>query len=142
MKALLIGYGNSLRRDDGVGPYLAGQFQSGDSLDIITCLQLTPELAEPVSRASRVIFTDAHAGLPPGEIRIEPVAPSPSALIHQVDPGALLDWSLKLYGRAPEATIVGIGGESFELGEGLSPAVERAVQEAVCVIRNLLRDAR
>ena len=138
MKALVIGYGNALRGDDGVGPFIAGCLEPLPNLRVIACQQLTPELAEPISQADRVIFVDAHAEIPAGEIAVQAVEPNESALIHQFDPGTLLDWSRKLYSRAPEAVLVGIGGESFDLGEGLSPAVQRAAQKALETIQGII----
>lgn len=135
MKTLVIGYGNSLRGDDGAGPFVARQLGAG----AIACHQLTPELAEPISQARQVIFVDAHAGAPAGQIVIQPVRPRPSAAIHRFDPETLLAWSQQLYGRAPEAILIGIGGESFDLGEGLSPGARRAAREALRAIRKLER---
>jgi hydrogenase maturation protease len=128
---LVIGYGNSLRGDDGAGPFVATQLGAG----AIACHQLTPELAEPISQARRVIFVDAHAGVPAGRIAIQPVQPRASAAIHRFDPESLLAWSQQLYGRAPEAVLIGIGAASFALGEGLSPAAKRAAREALRAIR-------
>jgi len=139
MKTLVIGYGNALRHDDGVGPFVAERLEECADLRVIVCHQLTPELAEPVSQADRVIFVDAHTEVRAGEIAVLAVAPSESALIHQQDAGTLLDWARKLYGRAPEALMVGIGGEMFELGEGLSPAGARAARAALRAIRELVR---
>ena len=134
MKALVIGVGNSLRRDDGAGPYIAERLPGSPNLSVISCQQLTPELAEPVSQADRVIFVDADARLAPGEVVRQAVQAQRSARIHELDPGALLEWARTLYGRTPEATLVAIGAESFDVGEGLSPAVERAAQEALRAI--------
>jgi len=142
MKTLVIGYGNSLRGDDGAGPFVARQLGAG----AIACHQLTPELAEHISHADRVIFVDAHAGVPAGQIAIQPVQPSPAgaqprpaAAIHRFDPETLLAWSRQLYGRAPEAILIGIGAHSFGLGEDLSPQTRRAAREALRVIRKLER---
>jgi len=131
MNTLVIGYGNSLRGDDGAGPFIAERLGAG----AIACHQLTPELAEFISQADRVIFVDAHAGVPAGQIAIQPVQPRPSAAIHRFDPETLLAWSQQLYGRAPEAILVGIGGESFGFSEGLSPHARRAARRALRAIR-------
>ena len=58
---LVIGYGNTLRRDDGLGPRLA---EAIDQLNLpgtqtISRALLTPELAEPIARARRLVFVDA-----------------------------------------------------------------------------------
>jgi hydrogenase maturation protease len=98
---------------------------------------LTPELAEPISQAHCVIFVDAHAGVPAGQIAIQPLQPGASAAIHRFDPETLLAWSQQLYGHAPEAFLIGIGAESFDLGEGLSPGAMRAANQALRAIRKI-----
>jgi hydrogenase maturation protease len=133
MNPLVIGYGNTLRGDDGAGPFVATQLGAG----AIACYQLTPELAEPISQARQVIFVDAHAGVPAGQIAIHPIQPRVSAALHRFDPETLLAWSERLYGRAPDALLIGIGAASFGLGEGLSPAARRAARKALRAIRKL-----
>ena len=138
MKILLIALGNPLRGDDGAGPYVAQRLRVDEHVQVITTHQLTPELADTISRAGYVIFVDAHGGLPPGQIAIEPVQARDTALLHQLDPGTLLSLARELYGRAPEAVIVGIGGESYDLGEGLSPGAKRAARESLRALRDLV----
>jgi hydrogenase maturation protease len=134
-RTLVIGYGNPLRGDDGAGPFVAEHLGAG----AIACHQLTPELAEPISQARRVIFVDAHAGVPAGRIAIQAVVPRVSSGIHRFDPETLLAWSQRLYGRAPEALLIGIGAESFDVREGLSPGTHRAARAALRTICKLRR---
>ena len=64
--------GNPLRGDDGVGWRVAEAVAAAlpDAVaDVLTVHQLTPELAEPISRAERVIFIDAAAEGKPGAVR-------------------------------------------------------------------------
>ncbi len=52
-KALIIGYGNVLRSDDGIGWHVAERLAADARFDDVTILQrhqLTPELALDVSR--------------------------------------------------------------------------------------------
>lgn len=135
---LVIGYGNPLRGDDGVGPFVAGHFGP----DAIACHQLTPELAEPISRADRIIFVDAHAGVPAGKITIRQVVPRTMAAIHRYEPETLLAFSQQLYGRAPAAILIGIGTASFEFGEDLSPAARRAARAALRAIHKFTAGPR
>lgn len=131
---LVIGYGNSLRGDDGAGPFVASQMGHG----AIVCHQLTPELAEPISQARRVVFVDAQMGLAPGEVAVHAIEPRRSALIHRFDPAGLLACAESLYGHAPQAWFAGLGGASYNLGEGLSPEARRAARRAIRTIRRLL----
>ncbi|HEY9173382.1 MAG TPA: hydrogenase maturation protease, partial [Verrucomicrobiae bacterium] len=53
---LVIGYGNTLRRDDGIGPKVAEAVAELNLPGVrsLACPQLTPELAEPIAHAKRV----------------------------------------------------------------------------------------
>ena len=65
---LVIGYGNTLRRDDGVGPHVAEAIAALalPGVEALVCPLLTPELAEAIARARRVVFVDAMVTAPPG----------------------------------------------------------------------------
>ena len=59
---LVIGYGNTLRTDDGVGRLAAERLADDPRLDGVRVIgrhQLTPELALDVSQAALVVFVDA-----------------------------------------------------------------------------------
>ena len=139
MKYLLIGYGNPLRGDDGVGCHVAGRFKdeaaalmggAADDLGVVSVPQLVPELAEVMAQAERVVLVDASHGLLPGEIKVRKVEPAPEAsesLIHAYDPATLAAWAGNLYGNTPDIHVVAVGTESFGFGQGLSPEVAEAV---------------
>src|SRR5690242_12882091 len=61
---LVIGYGNELRRDDGVGAKVACAVAEWHlpGIEAIVCHQLTPELAERIASAAHVVFVDAALG--------------------------------------------------------------------------------
>ena len=74
---LIIGYGNTLRRDDGVGPKVA-EAVAALALPGVRALAyplLTPELAEAVSQARVVIFVDAAVDAPRG-VQLRKLAPA------------------------------------------------------------------
>ena len=85
--------------------------------------QLTPELAEPASRARAVVFVDARADAPAGAISCEPVEPGAgsASLTHSFSPQAVLLCAERLFGHVPRAAVVTIGGTAFDHGEELSP---------------------
>ncbi|HZD71671.1 MAG TPA: hydrogenase maturation protease, partial [Actinomycetes bacterium] len=95
--ALVIGYGNSLRGDDGLGWHAAGRLAADPRLagaEVLARHQLTPELAEEVSRAALVVLVDARQdGGQPGVVtvsRVEPGHATGSAWSHRVDPATLV----------------------------------------------------
>jgi hydrogenase maturation protease len=136
LNTLVIGYGNSLRGDDGAGILVAELLMErihDPEIEILGQHQLTPELMEPISRASRVIFIDAAVSGRPGKVHRIPLRPAPvcSRFTHQATPESLLAGAQALYGHTPEATLYTIPGRCFETGQELSPAVRRAVNELV-----------
>ena len=134
-KVLILGYGNPLRADDGFGwevvQRLAGIIDD-PKVDVRAAHQLTPELAEPISRAGRVIFIDAARQGTPGELSRQRIQPEPAgALTHHVTPAALLALASELYGSAPQAELFSAAGVSFDYGLALSAPMEAALG-AVC----------
>ncbi len=134
---LIVGYGSTLRSDDGLGRYAAESLSVDPRLEgvsIIGCHQLTPELALDVSRASLVVLVDAGEGPAAGTFAIERVQPSdgsgPTAS-HVLGPSELVALAETLYGRAPEVFAVRVGVGSLEVGERLTPVVEAALPGVV-----------
>lgn len=146
MTTLVIGYGNPLRGDDGVGwrvvEALAAEETAVSSLTLRTCHQLLPELADPIARAAHVIFVDAAVAGTPGRISRQDVQPQPAtgaAFTHHLTPGGLLALAQDVYGRCPPATLITISGASFGLSDTLSTAVAAALPACVTQIENLLK---
>jgi hydrogenase maturation protease len=141
---LVVCFGNPLRADDGVAWRVAGLLEErlgGHPVQVIACQQLTPELAEPISHVELVVFVDASLEAAPGVVTCEAVSPgAPAAwtFSHGFDPSALLSCAERLYGTCPRALIVTVGGQSFELGEGLSAAAEAAVPTVLSRIEALV----
>jgi len=143
LTVLVIGYGNELRADDGVGCAVANRLERDlkktggplrDRVNVITAHQLLPELSETLSRCELAIFVDADAQLAAGEIRRRALAPmvcDPHAIGHQQRPEELLHLAKLLYGHAPVAAIYSIGATSFAFDAALSPPVRRAVPRVV-----------
>jgi hydrogenase maturation protease len=99
---------------------------------IETCHQLTPELAEPISRADLVIFIDAEQQAPAGKLacrHLTPAAGLPGAFSHCLTPPMLLAWAQELYGTCPDSVVLSVSSQSFDCGEELSPAVAAVLPE-------------
>jgi len=139
---LVIGYGNTLRRDDGIGPTVAGDVERMRLPGVLTvaCHQLTPELADPLSRAGAAVFVDAAVGHP-GPVRMRRLIASGSSqiLAHAADPRGLLALARDAFGRAPEAWLLTVPAEDLGFGERLSRTAKRGLREAVLAVRALHR---
>jgi hydrogenase maturation protease len=143
---LVIGYGNPLRGDDGVGNLLAQHLVERNrdcEVEILPCHQLTPELAEPVSRACVVVFIDAQEGRETGDLSVRTVqplsGPVEGAFTHNVTPETLLGAARTLYGASPEGVVITIEGHSFDYGETVSPAMQAALPGLLEAIEQLIQ---
>jgi hydrogenase maturation protease len=142
---LVIGYGNDLRGDDGLGPHVATAVEERRLPGVRTLMldQLTPDLAEELAAARLVVFVDARVG-PGGEAvnvcRLRPSTAAPETT-HLCEPPYLLALAQALYERSPEAWSVTVAGERFEIGEHLSDSACRHVMTAVERIEWLVRAA-
>jgi hypothetical protein len=87
-RSLVVGYGNPLRSDDGIGWVIAGRLATDPRFagtDVLQRHQLTPELALDISRAGLVVLVDARSGppAPPCQssewiLRSRPARPGPT----------------------------------------------------------------
>ncbi len=131
---LVIGYGNTLRRDDGVGPKVAEAVAALalPGVRTVACSLLTPELAEAIARAGRVIFVDAAVDAP-REVQMRTLAPAASSQVmaHAASPATLLALARDVFGQAPDAWWLTIPIEDLGVGEELSPTAQRGFETAV-----------
>lgn len=147
IRCLILACGNTLRGDDGVGPWLASwaeeRFGGETSVRVVSRQQWTPDLAEGVAEAGSVLFVDCAIDLPPGEVRIVPVGPaasSPARATHHMGAAELLALSEELYASVPrEALLLTVGAESTEMGEKFSQSVNDALPEACDLLERTVR---
>ena len=142
---LIIGYGNPMRGDDGIG-WIAAQMledeNQDENVETIGCHQLAPELAEALSRAQTAIFIDASAVLAPGEVLCEDVKPTealPGSMTHHVTPSVLLTMAEVLFGARPKAFAISIGCVTFECGNELSPEVSSTLPIIKARVQEIIR---
>ena len=141
---LVVGYGNPLRTDDGLGWQAAVRLAAllpPEAGEVMAAQQLTPEMAEPISRAGLVVFVDAREGDQPGRIDCRTVVPARDTDLtfsHDVDPPSLLALARMLYAACPPAVIVTVDGADFGYGAELSPVVSAALPEVVQWVTQLV----
>jgi hydrogenase maturation protease len=145
-RVLVLGYGNPLRSDDGVGWQVAVElFRANTSpeVHVLPCHQLTPDLAEAASFAETVIFIDATRKGKPGEIRCEEVfsQPGPASFTHDLSPAGLLAVAAELFGVCPQGYLFSIAGECFAAGQDLSSTVSSRVPELKVMVRERIAEA-
>lgn len=156
---LLVGYGNTSRRDDGVAAYIlrcllsrlgmdADSIDAEDSLEpgpgikALFLHQLAPELADLVSQYDTVVFVDAHVeGSGWDDVCWQPIAPSVEAgmIGHHLKPGVVVALAQSLYGSTPKAYMLSVLGHDFDFGETLSPQTSELAEQAVYRLEELIK---
>jgi hydrogenase maturation protease len=143
---LVIGIGNPLRGDDGVGWHLVEELGAPHR----ALHQLTPECAALLACCGRVLIVDAwladgrtdgagpRAERAPLLRRLVPAAAAPG-LSHQLEPAALLWLTEQLYGRRPEAWQLLLPATAMAHGDSLSPALEAQLPQARALLQRWLK---
>lgn len=145
-RVLVLGYGNPMRSDDGLGWQIAVDLLRTNrcpDVEVLPCHQLTPELAPAVSRADAVVFIDCEQGGVPGEVccrevRSELTEPS---FTHHLTPATLLALSSELFGSCPRAFVLSIHGENYAPGESLSPVVASLIPDVKARLQRLIQQS-
>ncbi len=148
---LIIGVGNPLRRDDGVGPRLIDVLREQLDPALATLVERSGEgatLMETWRGAAHVILIDAvRTGSAPGLIhRLDPRDRRiPSDFFHYsthaFSVAEAVEMARVLGELPPRLLIFGIEGADFGAGPGLTAAVEAAVPEVAQAICNELAAA-
>jgi hydrogenase maturation protease len=148
---MVIGYGNTLRGDDGLGPHIAQIVEAWHlpAVATIAAHQLTPELAAALQPYDQAIFVDAHhtathAASAAASVRIQGVKPAlyHTAQTHIASPEHVLALAQALYGYCPQAWLVSIQAERFDIGAPLSAAAAHRRYIALLVIRFIITTQR
>ncbi len=141
-KTLVIGYGNTLRSDDGVGVWVADRIAALHlpDVDVKTCHQLFPELAADILPYDTIIMVDASADGEPMTVRksVPPLEHLPSSN-HNISPEILHHLACEMYGATVDLRVYTVRGESFEFGSMLSPSVKERATKTVALIAALLQ---
>jgi hydrogenase maturation protease len=146
IRCLILACGNTLRGDDGVGPWLAEwaeeKFGFEAGMLVLIRQQWTPDLAEDIARSESVLFIDCSIACESGSVNltpVEPVAATQGLATHHQGAPQLLALAHELYGSVPaNALLLTIGAGSTELGETFTDAVLDALPEACRLIEETI----
>lgn len=143
---LVVGYGNALRGDDGIGWHAASLLAADPRLVgsvVLQRHQLLPELALDISEASLVVLVDASHALPVGSVTVTRVGVAGQAgatWSHHLGPSSLVALANELYGGAPEVFLVSVGAQSFQVGDQLSAVVAATLPRVVDAVAELVAE--
>jgi hydrogenase maturation protease len=146
----IIGVGNAWRGDDAAGLMVARRLRQENfpQVEISENLGTAGAIADAWRGAAGVIIVDAVVtnGFPGGIYRFD--AHDPAATLSVSRSASSHGWGVaealalgRLFQELPPLLIVyGIEGVSYNLGEGLSPAVAAAIPEAVRQIKQEIQE--
>jgi hydrogenase maturation protease len=148
-RVLVLGVGNPIMSDDGVGQRLlqalAARAPALDGVEFLDAGTLGLVLLPRLERFSALLVLDAaHLGGEPGEWRVYEGAQLDEFLktartsVHELGLRDLLD-AARLMGSLPACrALVGVQPAQLRWGTELSPSVEAAIPAATAVARQLL----
>ncbi len=140
-KVLLIGYGNTLRCDDGIGQLVAITVETWHEplVESLYIHQLTPELAEKIAEFEVVMFVDASIEC--ATVQLTPIKSSSinNNFTHHLTPESLIYLTEFLYQKTPKAWLISIPIKNLNLGEEISDLAREGKQKALKKIRQILK---
>jgi hydrogenase maturation protease len=144
---LIFAIGNESRGDDALGPMLLRDIDNYlknrnnyQDIELLEDFQLQIEHAMDMKDRQRVLFIDAGMDTPaPFSFYRIKATGEPVLYSHALAPQALLDVYAQFYKEpSPDAYILCIKGESFELGESPTPAALYHQALALDFVKQLL----
>jgi hydrogenase maturation protease len=142
--AMVIGYGNDLRSDDGIGQRIVNAIESWhlSTVESLAVHQLTPELATNLAATDLAIFVDACVDA--DNVQVQPLVPESANFCHAHtgDPQCILALTQALYGHCPSAWWVTVPGINFEIGDRLSARAESGIAIALVKIIQILNQGK
>ena len=142
-KMLVLGIGNSFRRDDGIGPAVVSHLIADADLEDIDILDGGTDgvsLLEYLKGYEKALIIDAvDMGMAPGEIRV--FSPDEARLIradalstHGIGLAEVIGM-LKILKIEVELRIIGIQAKDVTFGEGLSPEVSSKIETILELVK-------
>ena len=141
----IVALGNQDRGDDGAALLVARRF--GTSAAVVLAGRPGPGLLELLPPDQNCVLLDVtSSGAPPGTLHqfsldsLNPASlPDARMSTHGFGPGEALALARSLGRQLPRGYFIGIEGEGYDLGTGLSPVVEEALPRFEDMVREALR---
>lgn len=133
MRTLVVGVGNTVRGDDGVGPFVIDLLRAArpGGLELRTAFTFLPELADALPGHDAVVFVDADVQA--SEVMLRPLGTQSREGLHHFAPARVVALARAL-GFQGQAWICGVPVSSMEAGDGLSHQAVLAAGRAAAVL--------
>lgn len=148
LRFLVVGCGDEFGGDRAVGIRVASAIANWHlpAVKTIETRQLRSELAEDLVSADYVVFVDTCSPENCSRtVQLDPIVVGsrvPRTLLaegHDCAPLSLLNLAQQLYGRTPQAWLLQLPTESFDMGTTLSSTAQRGLDRAVQIVAQLLK---
>ena len=144
-RVIVLGVGNTLRRDDGFGVYVASSLKRFKLRDVLILeAGASPEnVLDDIlgfNPSHLVVVDSVEMERRPGDLVVaglESIADEITVSTHRL-PMTLLVKYLRLMGFKGRVVVVGVQPGDLSFGEGLTPQVREAADMVVDVLRNVL----
>jgi len=142
-KTLILGLGNTLLRDDGVGVRVAEKLQAEDlKAEVRNGATLGLSLFEILTKCEKALVVDAvDMGKAPGTMacfsaqEILALPESKNFSLHEIGLLEVLKIGQTLNEEFRNVTIIGIQPQDLRQGESLSPEVEKVIPQVIEMIK-------
>jgi hydrogenase maturation protease len=142
-KIVILGVGNLLLSDEGVGVHVANELMRMELPPEISVVEGGTDgfrLLNVITEADRLIVIDAvKGGAEPGSIyrfdidEVRSCPPGFKTSVHQIGILEVIDLS-GLIGKTPYTTVIGVEPKSFEMSMELSPEVKAKIPRIIELI--------
>jgi hydrogenase maturation protease len=147
-KIVILGVGNLLLSDEGVGVHVANELMKMDLPPEVSVVEGGTDgfrLLNVITEADRLIVIDAvKGGAEPGSIyrfdidEVRNCPPGFKTSVHQIGILEVIDLS-GLIGKTPHTTVIGIEPISLEMGMELTPEIKAKIPRIIELILEELR---
>jgi len=143
-KIAILGIGNDLRSDDGLGPYIANTLEFDNPNVMIENVGSVPEgFARPLAEfgAKRIIMIDAaDMRKPPGHIELvtKDRIGGISISTHSMPLSFLMMYLEQETGG--KSILLGVQPKSIQFGEGLNPEIQEVAEDIIASFERLLEE--
>lgn len=143
MKIIIVGIGNTLRGDDGIGAYVCSAIDQTkiEGVQTLIVQQLDTGLIDEFLKADKIILVDASVeGDDVNFYRPETEESFSVASSHHVNANILSSLIKKLYEKEINIMLCAVRGESFDMGEELSAIAKQNADKAAGLIVNWINN--
>lgn len=141
MKIVIVGIGNTLRSDDGVGAYVCDKMEKLNLPGITTIIvqQLQVEMIEEMTHYDHVILVDATTS---DKLQFELLQENLQQTVsssHHINASLVQTLSQKLYNKTISLYLCSIPASNFDTGDTLSIQTEKIAKEAIVHIKTWIK---